>query len=436
MIKISIIMPLYNAERFLKETLESVKKQTLQEYEIICINDGSEDNTIKIVEEYAKKDHRYVILNNKKREGAAFARNKGVQAARGEYLSFLDGDDIFDERMLEQAYQTAKKFDLDMVLFSGIHVLSENIYVKRKTSYSREFVTKFCMQTFCIEDCKISEALAIPDHVWDRLFKRQYILDNKIVFQNLSCCNDALFGALSLLLAKKIRYLYSDRVMVYVRDHETASRISHHRDPRCAYYVLEELEKELINRNCLSMYSRYFFYYTLFLINIACSDANDDIEREKFIDFLANHGISNLINCSHGEYDKCDEILKDAFEDVRNNRKIDFSILKCRVYEKISKMEKYILEKKEENKKIALWGAGTNGIEIIDALLMRKVKIDYIIDVDENKQGNQVRYLAISKPSEIISNIDIIIASNEMIYQELICMLDKSKIELVNYFDV
>lgn len=101
---ISIIMPLYNAERFLEKTLQSIANQTYRDYELICIDDASSDLTAEIVKKAQLADKRIILLHNQERKGAAYSRNKAMRQARGDYLAFLDGDDIFDEKMLEKAY--------------------------------------------------------------------------------------------------------------------------------------------------------------------------------------------------------------------------------------------------------------------------------------------------------------------------------------------
>ena len=101
-IKISIIMPVYNAEKYLCEALDSVRNQTLKEIEIICVDDGSTDRSVEILSEYQKKDSRIKVLHQTEPSaGAALARNLGLQEARGEYLSFLDADDLFEPDLLE-----------------------------------------------------------------------------------------------------------------------------------------------------------------------------------------------------------------------------------------------------------------------------------------------------------------------------------------------
>ena len=103
-VKVSVILPVYNVEKYLKECLDSILNQTLQEIEVICVDDGSTDRSLEILREYEKKDKRVIVLTQENK-GAGAARNKGLAIAKGEYLSFLDSDDFFASGMLEEAYR-------------------------------------------------------------------------------------------------------------------------------------------------------------------------------------------------------------------------------------------------------------------------------------------------------------------------------------------
>ena len=103
--KVSVIMPLYNAETFLRESLDSLLRQELHDMELICIDDASSDSTVSIVEEYQKNDKRVRLIFNQEHLGAALSRNKGILHAEGDYLTFLDGDDIFESDLLRRAFR-------------------------------------------------------------------------------------------------------------------------------------------------------------------------------------------------------------------------------------------------------------------------------------------------------------------------------------------
>ncbi len=118
MAKVSVIIPVYNVEPYLKQCMDSVVGQTLKDIEIICVDDGSTDGSLDILKEYATEDSRIQIIEQKN-AGAGAARNNGMRHATGKYLSFLDSDDFFEPRMLEKAYDLAEKDQADFVAYKS-----------------------------------------------------------------------------------------------------------------------------------------------------------------------------------------------------------------------------------------------------------------------------------------------------------------------------
>lgn len=114
-IKVSVVMPVYNAEKYLKRSIESILNQTLKELELILVNDGSKDRSIDICREYEQKDSRIIVVD-KKNEGACIARNTGIHLAKGEYLQLVDADDYCELNMLEEQYKLAKSTDAEVVM--------------------------------------------------------------------------------------------------------------------------------------------------------------------------------------------------------------------------------------------------------------------------------------------------------------------------------
>ena len=102
MIKVSVIMPVYNVEKYLHQCMDSLVQQTLTDIEIICVDDGSTDNSLAILQEYAQRDSRIIVLQQKN-SGAGVARNTGMKIVKGEYLAIVDSDDFFELDMLEKA---------------------------------------------------------------------------------------------------------------------------------------------------------------------------------------------------------------------------------------------------------------------------------------------------------------------------------------------
>ena len=112
--KISVLVPIYNVEKYLEECLESIISQTLQDIEVICINDGSTDGSLKIIKKYAKNDPRFVIIN-KKNSGYGDSMNRGLAKATGEYIGIVESDDWVEKDMFESLYSLAKENEAEVV---------------------------------------------------------------------------------------------------------------------------------------------------------------------------------------------------------------------------------------------------------------------------------------------------------------------------------
>lgn len=135
--KISIIIPVYNVEKYLRECLDSCVNQTLEDIEIICVDDCSTDNSYKILEEYQQKDPRIRIFQQEENKKQGAARNKGLEAATGEYIWFVDSDDYIDTKACQILYDAIREFGIDMLCFSAIQFSEED--GKSKFFYPKHF---------------------------------------------------------------------------------------------------------------------------------------------------------------------------------------------------------------------------------------------------------------------------------------------------------
>ncbi|KZX10261.1 glycosyltransferase family 2 protein [Methanobrevibacter filiformis] len=201
--KVSVIMPIYNSEKYLEECLDSVINQTLKDIEIICVNDGSTDKSLKILEKYSNKDKRIIIINQKN-QGAGESRNKGLLIAKGEYLSFLDSDDFFEADMLKSAYEKAKSADSEIVLFKLCTYddkTKESIDNNWWIFNSNNIVKKEPFSKYDVEEHFFQ--LTNPA-AHNKLFKHDFIINNRIKFLNLKSSNDVTFTLIAMFKAKKI----------------------------------------------------------------------------------------------------------------------------------------------------------------------------------------------------------------------------------------
>ena len=127
-IKISVVMPIYNASDYLKPAIDAVLGQTLRDIELICVDDGSTDNSLAIIKEYQQGDERVRIVTESN-AGPSIARNKGLARARGKYVIFLDADDFYEHTLLEKLYGLAEEKNLD------IAICKFDIYNNRKSKF-------------------------------------------------------------------------------------------------------------------------------------------------------------------------------------------------------------------------------------------------------------------------------------------------------------
>lgn len=142
MSKVSVIVPIYNAEVFLPSTIKSIQKQTYSNLEIILVNDCSPDNSLLICQQFAAEDPRIKIVNKPVNEGEDLARFSGIEVATGDYLTFLDADDQFTEKAVETLMKYADEYNVDIVYANMIRVYSEKFNIKRFSEYDSRYTER------------------------------------------------------------------------------------------------------------------------------------------------------------------------------------------------------------------------------------------------------------------------------------------------------
>ena len=204
MIKVSVVVAVYNAEKYLRQMLESILSQTLNEIEVICVDDGSTDSSLSILKEYEKTDTRISIyVNNIEADGAATARNLGIMHAKGKYISVLDADDYFEPDMLETLYEEAENTSSDLVIYDGF-VYDEKIGADRIPDFiiRREFLPD--KKTFApIENANNLFPMTLGA-AWNCFFLRSFVENNDIRFQSFHHADDLGFVYLAFACAERI----------------------------------------------------------------------------------------------------------------------------------------------------------------------------------------------------------------------------------------
>ncbi len=321
MIKVSVIIPVFNAEKYIKQCLDTVLNQTLKDIEVICVDDGSTDNTLSILKKYSQSDDRVQVIKQKNMH-AGVARNKGISVAKGEYLVFLDADDFFEKDMLLSMYNKCKKDNAEVCLCSA------RSYNEKDGSY--RFVNHYLdvqylpeSTPFSSDDISKRVFNAVAPAPWTKMFSRDFVNKNGVKFQDLRKSNDVYFVYLSLALAKRITYVNEHFVNYRIGD-DSSLQGSVKELSLDFYTALSELKKELQNRNLFEKFEQSFACRSLStcLYNLEKTDKKEDFIkiannlRESYFYKLNILGHSRWYFHTRDDYDKLLNIMEKTPEEL------------------------------------------------------------------------------------------------------------------------
>ena len=195
-VDVSVVVPVYNTSRFLRECVDSLINQTLKNVEFIFVDDGSTDNSVEILKQYQKKDDRITILQQENLH-AGTARNNGMKLAKGKYIIFLDSDDYFDLTLLEKAFCCAEKNSAEIVFFGHYKQSLQSGAIRKYPFRMRKGV----FSAKSLGDKVFTSFHCVP---WNKLYLRSFIDKNRLEYQTLLKHNDVYFAFLSVALAERI----------------------------------------------------------------------------------------------------------------------------------------------------------------------------------------------------------------------------------------
>ena len=231
--KISIIIPIYNAENYLKRCLNSVVNQTLKDIEIICINDCSKDNSLEILKEYSKKDNRIKIINLKENKGESKARNIGLDNTNSEYIAFLNNDDEIDLDFYEKLYNKAIKTNSDIVK-AGVDIIN---YDKK---HQKDNLNELIKQN--------NSKLYFTHYWWSAIYKSSLIKENNIKFlEKYEIGEDILFLNQAILNCKKLEIIDNTYYHYHKRENSTDSKILNYEKIKSIINIREIIINNILN---------------------------------------------------------------------------------------------------------------------------------------------------------------------------------------------
>lgn len=290
MAEVSVIIPVFNAEKHLETCIRSVCAQTLREIEIICVDDGSTDGSIEILNRLSQEDTRVCIVRQEN-AGAGAARNHGIRLATGKYLSFLDADDFFDPCMLEKAWAKAEAERADLVVFKA------DFYNEKRQMFSpciyglRESMLP-AHRPFAGVEIERDIFKTVVGWAWDKLFRADFVRENGLWFQEQRTSNDMLFVFSALVKAERISTV--PEVLAHQRRHAGSTlSVTREESWMCFFQALLALRDQL---RTWGLYERFEQDYINYALHFSLWNLNtlSDPTRKLLYDQLRNAWFQEL----------------------------------------------------------------------------------------------------------------------------------------------
>lgn len=314
-IKISIIMPVYNVQDYLEEALQSIQNQTFDDYEVLMVDDGSTDASLEIMKKYSQLDTRFISYS-KENKGVSQARNYALDRAHGEYVAFLDGDDLMPKRALEAMYRTAKEHKAEIIIgkMQEFSLAKKSIYQHTKNLSVKKQIDKY------------DEDILWTMMLGNKLYSRNLIEENKIRFESVKFSEDAIFTMSCIFKSKMIC---------------GCSKITNQYRKRFCWE----------GRSVTQMISRELFEDFLYSYEKVITLAKDSLSRdmEEIADFNSGLGLQlqyKKISYVSAIYEKLVKSILDQF--YRQIWKENENVFKL-IAEKIQEYKQYIIPEKWDN---------------------------------------------------------------------------------------
>lgn len=413
---ISVVMAVYNAEMYLRETLDSVLNQTFREIEVICVDDGSSDGSLCILQEYAQRDDRIVVFRNDvESKGAAMARNIGVGAARGEYLSILDADDFFESDMLEKAYGKAKNEDADAVLFDGC-VYDDELKADIEVSWilKRSYIPN--KNWFTSEENRKALFEMNTGAAWNILFRTSLIKENRIRFTPAFITDDQVFVCLAFACARRITCIH-DRLIHYRKNTKTGQTADMSLHPEAGYVASDFLKEQLIERKRYEEYHISFVNHALtnaaiYLEEIDCGETFEQLFQELKARCFLEWQVDKIAR----EDFMSDELYR-KYCMIRDKNAVDYLLWQKHKKDTEKRLRRFT-RKIGALRRIVIYGAGEYGKKLFATILEYKAQqVVAWLDRDADNIGFPVQHPEML--SQLSYDFLIITVKNDHIYHEI-----------------
>ena len=407
---ISVIMPVYNPGVYFEECLKSVFAQTFTDFELICVNDASKDGlTLQLLETYQDRYSNMKVLHMEQNVGAGEARNRGFKEAAGEYVIFLDSDDVYASELLERMYSKCVETDADVCICGFIRFDSQD--EKRESIFEwKPYISKMEKRD------REKYFLYWSTGPWNKLCKRNFLLEHNIYFQSLKSYEDIFF---SLMIAKEaVRKAYITDTDLIKSRKNIPTQVTANRDICNLIYAVDFMANELKQRNQYD--DKLKTQLMIFVISRGlnemkrCNEVNMNRECYHLMrQYLQRNQVADQYRVLYGLY--CN-ILSQPYESRWFEPEINL-LWELNLYSE--ELKKCILDRTP----LYLWGLGKRGDAFQQFCKEEGIDIYGVADRKNENIGSCTEFgNRIFSTDEVMDSKGCIVASNEDIYEELIKM--------------
>lgn len=430
---VSVVLATYNAEKYLKQNIESLINQTYKNIELIYVNDGSTDSTLNILESYSVKDSRIKIISQEN-AGAAIARNRGIESISGKYLMILDADDYFELNMVEELVYYAEKLQTEIVIFgSNIYDNQSGMIKEYEPSNKRRYIPN--KDVFSNDDISNCLLQICGTAAWNKFYLSEYVYREKLFFQNCRIIDDVFFSVMSLCKASKVAYL--DKKLLFYRVNNAASQMGDTEHLVEQYikayeFLITELEKEEFYYKYKKSIIKEFVEATFYAVF-----KNENLNVHKQNMRVIKNSVLGRVKIDE-DFALVDGRFLYMLKIIQKHDDMD---LVSNLVNKVTYYDAFAEELSCVSGDLVIYGAGKAGIDIVSRLLADK-KYNIVAWVDKNYKSISYDLLEITSPVEIhntkfdfiVVAIDDRLYANQAIEFLLSMKIDKSKIIWKNHY--
>lgn len=421
--KIAVIVPVYNGEKFLSEFISCFMRQTVKNFEVYFVDDCSTDNTSVLLQKAAEQNDSFHYMRNEVKSGAAISRNRGIECSKSDYILCLDADDLFADDLIEQLEEAADSCYADMVMLERRDYINIDC-AKREIFWGEDEKKLYSGATFKLCEQPEDFLLRCQNATYDRMIKRELLDKYRIRFQNLPCSNDVFYIIFSTFAANRIIHTKTKDILYYRRIHSEPGRISNDRDPMCAFLALQAVRETLIKYRMWSEACVHFWIFALDSLEKQLFVCKNEERQRKVYQYLQEEGLQALGVPDDMLYEKLpapyrkqfDRIFKTPYKEKCFKNSMSFQAL-CESNR--NKIQNLFLYAKQNRLQVGFWGVGRITEGFLHVTKSLGDKIDYLIDNDKEKQGKSIFGIEIVAYSAVSEKVGFIVISNKQYYHEI-----------------